>query len=388
MLGPVVDVAIGLIFTYLLFALLLSTLLEAAAGWFKLRAARLEQAFVQLLQDPAGGADRSVIARWLSGLGWRPSVDADPKTGTTTPEETLSPEELEAATERVSGDLGPYFELHYTDVYHHPLVGGGDNSRPSYVSAQSFASALVATLQAGASGKAWAQVEQAIDALPPGKLRDALVTAANEAEGDWDAFKVGVERWYDTAMDRLSGQYKRYTQLVTFLIGLVVAVCFNVNSVTIVSRLYQDRDLRETMVRQAQTYVAEDAKAKAEAAASLAGDTAPPGGDALWEARQKRAAFETARNDLLANAPVGWAPELARARADFAAARPAVAPDGWDWTAWFLLQVPAWLPGWLITALAGMLGAPFWFDLLNKLVNVRNTGPKPESRTDTQGKGK
>ena len=383
MLGPVVDVVIGLVFTYLLFALLLSTLLEAAAGWFKLRAARLEQAFVQLLQDPAGGADRSVLARWLSGLGWRPSVDADPKARKAPPEETLTPEELEAATERVSGDLGPYFDLHYTDVYNHPLVGGGDRSRPSYVPAQSFASALIATLQAGASGKAWAQVEQAIDALPPGKLREALVTAANEAEGDWDAFKAGVERWYDTAMDRLSGQYKRYTQLVTFLMGLVLAVCFNVNSVTIVTRLYQDRDLRETMVRQAQTYVAQDAKAKAEAAA--AADAAP---DPLLEAKQKQAAFEKARSDLLANAPVGWASDLAKARTDFAAAKPAVQPSRWDWTVWFLLQVPAWLPGWLITALACMLGAPFWFDLLNKLVNVRNTGPKPESGADTPGRGK
>lgn len=388
MLGPVVDVAIGLVFTYLLFALLLSTLLEAAAGWFKLRAARLEQAFVQLLQDPASGADRSVIARWLSGLGWRPSVDADPKARKAPPEETLTPEELEAATERVSGDLGPYFDLHYTDVYNHPLVGGGDKGRPSYVPSQSFASALIATLQAGASGKAWAQVEQSIDALPPGKLREALVTAANEAEGDWDAFKSGVERWYDSAMDRLSGQYKRYTQLITFLIGLVLAICFNVNSVTIVTRLYQDRDLRETVVRRAETYVAEDAKAKAAATETPAADAAPAANDPLLEAQQKQAAFEAARSDLLANAPVGWAPDLAKARTAFAAARPAVQPGWWDWTVWFLAQVPASLPGWLITALAGMLGAPFWFDLLNKLVNVRNAGPKPESRTDTQGKGK
>ncbi|MES2724466.1 MAG: hypothetical protein V4656_15040, partial [Pseudomonadota bacterium] len=300
----------------------------------------------------------------------------------------LSPEELEAATERVSGDLGPYFDLHYTDVYNHPLVGGGHNSRPSYVSAQSFASALIATLQAGASGKAWAQVEQSIDALPPGKLREALVTAANEAEGDWDTFKAGVERWYDAAMDRLSGQYKRYAQLVTFLIGLVLAVCFNVNSVTMATRLYQDRELRETMVRQAQTYVDEDAKAKAAAAAEAPAADGAPAPDPLLDAKHKQAAFEKARNDLLANAPVGWAPDLAKARADFAAAKPQVQPGWWDWTVWFLLQVPASLPGWLITALAGMLGAPFWFDLLNKLVNVRNTGPKPESRTDTQGKGK
>ena len=34
------------------------------------------------------------------------------------------------------------------------------------------------------------------------------------------------------------------------------------------------------------------------------------------------------------------------------------------------------LIGWLLTALAISLGAPFWFDLLNKFVKLRESGPK------------
>ncbi len=37
------------------------------------------------------------------------------------------------------------------------------------------------------------------------------------------------------------------------------------------------------------------------------------------------------------------------------------------------------IPGWLLSALAITMGAPFWFDILNKFVNVRNAGPKPPS---------
>ena len=37
--------------------------------------------------------------------------------------------------------------------------------------------------------------------------------------------------------------------------------------------------------------------------------------------------------------------------------------------------------GWLLTALAGLMGAPFWFDTLKTLVNVRSAGPKPSSTT-------
>ena len=42
--------------------------------------------------------------------------------------------------------------------------------------------------------------------------------------------------------------------------------------------------------------------------------------------------------------------------------------------------------GWLMTALAITLGAPFWFDLLQKFMSLRTSGNKPtalseESRT-------
>ena len=34
--------------------------------------------------------------------------------------------------------------------------------------------------------------------------------------------------------------------------------------------------------------------------------------------------------------------------------------------------------GWFMTGLALSLGAPFWFDLLSKFVNIRGAGVKPE----------
>ena len=40
--------------------------------------------------------------------------------------------------------------------------------------------------------------------------------------------------------------------------------------------------------------------------------------------------------------------------------------------------------GWALTAIAVSMGAPFWFDLLGKVINVRNTGPKPASSSDNQ----
>jgi hypothetical protein len=42
----------------------------------------------------------------------------------------------------------------------------------------------------------------------------------------------------------------------------------------------------------------------------------------------------------------------------------------------------AWLVkllGWFITAMAASLGAPFWFDMVNKFINLRGTGKKPNN---------
>ncbi len=43
--------------------------------------------------------------------------------------------------------------------------------------------------------------------------------------------------------------------------------------------------------------------------------------------------------------------------------------------------------GWLLMAIAVSLGAPFWFDLLNKLVNLRMAGVKPERAPPVQSSG-
>lgn len=60
-------------------------------------------------------------------------------------------------------------------------------------------------------------------------------------------------------------------------------------------------------------------------------------------------------------------------------------PLGWDEKGWFngeqIKTQNGWLQaifGWLMTGVAVAMGAPFWFDILGKLINVRNAG-KPIS---------
>jgi hypothetical protein len=44
-----------------------------------------------------------------------------------------------------------------------------------------------------------------------------------------------------------------------------------------------------------------------------------------------------------------------------------------------VIQLFKVIMGWGLTAIAISMGSSFWFDILNKLINVRNTGSKPQS---------
>jgi hypothetical protein len=47
--------------------------------------------------------------------------------------------------------------------------------------------------------------------------------------------------------------------------------------------------------------------------------------------------------------------------------------------AWPIPFIPRRLLGWLISGFAISMGSTFWFNVLKKVINVRNTGDKPAS---------
>jgi multidrug efflux pump subunit AcrA (membrane-fusion protein) len=50
------------------------------------------------------------------------------------------------------------------------------------------------------------------------------------------------------------------------------------------------------------------------------------------------------------------------------------------WATWFsghITVITSLILGWFLTALAASLGAPFWFDTLSRIMNIRNSGKHP-----------
>jgi hypothetical protein len=168
-------------------------------------------------------------------------------------------------------------------------------------------------------------------------LGESLETLIREAGEDLKALQAGVERWFNDTMDRAGGWYKRKVQLVLLVLAVALTLGLNADTIMIGNALIRDATLRATVVAAAEQYTSRPAA-----------DTAQgPSLDGL------RAEFA----DL--QLPIGWAYE-----ADASQPKDLV---------WWITK----LLGLAITILAVSLGAPFWFDVLNRVTKLRGSGAKP-----------
>lgn len=169
------------------------------------------------------------------------------------------------------------------------------------------------------------------------RVQRAVLSALDSAQGDLSVAQSNIEHWFDSTMDRVSGWYKQRTQVWIFVIGFILVVVADADSLCIARRLYAD-------------------PAQREAAVGFATSISKNPGDTI----NMKAA--TAKLDSLGLPLVGWN----------AVPLQGIIPRGAEWGAIYRHSLHA-LFGWIITALAISLGAPFWFDSLNKIMVVRST---------------
>jgi hypothetical protein len=229
-----------------------------------------------------------------------------------------------------------------------------DGALPSYVPKANFA---IAVLQMAVKD-APATVENIRVALGPdgksplknNKLGPLILQALDAAGDDLDAAKTHLETWYDASMERVTGWYKRRTQKILFAIGLFAAIVMNVDAVHVGRWLMLNPSERAAIVAQA-------------------GQISEP----------DKSTYKDARNAITEmGMPIGWAglPQLDDTTCvDFTSCGAVIKTKGWVIMASIIGSA---VLGYLITALAIMLGAPFWFDLLSKLMQLRSA-VKPET---------
>jgi hypothetical protein len=248
-------------------------------------------------------------------------------------------------------------------IYEHPSIKAlSDTQRkrlPSYIAASTFAVVLADELVriTGTKQKLFKGLPQAIDKLPKSDLKRQLGLLVDRAEGSPEALQAAIEAHFNEVMDRVSGWYKRRAQLAGFVLALGVAAVMNVDSIAIAGYLKRNPAEAQRLVEQ--MVIPRQAQGAPVASGEGAATAAP---DAAAVAEQIRTVLK-ARNEVRElQLPLGWNVQVDD--------KSHTSSMNFHWT------TPI---GWVITALAALLGAPFWFDLISRLLPLRGSGKQTEA---------
>ena len=254
-------------------------------------------------------------------------------------------------------------------LFAHPLIdtlSPPGSSRPSYISPKTFSTALIYVLSMDGSVE---NLRKSLEdrSKPLNKLLGPML---DEAKDNLDAFKLKVEEHYNAVMDRASGWYKRRTQFMMFFVGLILAGCLNVDSIYIVQQLQKNPEQVQKLVAEAAEYSPVSAQAES---------TPADQEKLILTIRDLKNKFDEINTMGL---PIGWSitRETPLIQPEVESISGASARDESNITFSFLPgqhNIGVVFIGWLATALAGALGAPFWFDAISKAFAVRGSGRKP-----------
>jgi hypothetical protein len=470
------DVFIGLVFIFLLYSLLATIIQEAIATRLAFRAKVLEKAILRMLED--GRTDTPV--RYLDRLQGLLHL-------------------LGLKNMLKGKKVAPWF-------YAHPLIKylAEDNfySKPAYLNSRNFSKVVLDLLKGMGKpeseallaihnsvfegvihklpvntskehvGKANPAIkalrdQDALSAHPAVMASETVPLSANTAlflrslwqdsGADIEVFRQKIEQWYNDTMARATGWYKKYTRILLFIMGILIAYFFNVDAIAIHRILATNKTAREQLVQMAISQqknmgamidsvnhaasasdsmlqnAYEDVSADVRSAGSILGlgkpwkDTCRLCKDSLNPSFHRRLSYLQARKkrvtdsvtllkDTLArllsqqkNQTAGMGPTPKQRIGDLKL-RNEIARDSSLLVYYNGVKFPEYqrmrsleercayihsrrskkmwlysplqrggietLAGWIITALAIMLGAPFWFDLLGKLISIRGAGKK------------
>ena len=306
----ILDVVIGLIFIYLL----LSILCTAANEW------------VALLTRRRGEMLRKGIGQLLENQPIRSEGDS---------------------------------EAFLREFYKHPLITSmmHDKNHPTYLSPRTFAAVVTDLLTAAKPGAVvFDDLEAGGKELPEGNVKRSVLALVQRSNRNLEVAQVAIEGWFNDAMDRVNGWYKRRTQVWTILIALGLTLVANADTIHIVRQLGTDPVLRAAVV--------EEAKVRAQKPRPTISveykDEDDPTNPTVT--RNEGNQLSEKERDLLGQM-LGWHDNVFTDKTN----------NYWGKRVWLERII-----GWLLTILALTLGAPFWFDMLNKVVNIRFAGKSPD----------
>lgn len=324
-------------------------------------------------------------------------------------------------------------------IYQHPVINRqrkDGNSYPYYISSESFCTALIDTIanqamkisyKLNADGK-YQKVFSMVEETPLAEKFKLAVKGMNDSNmkllydgfidrsmvnGALDLLKLNenISKWYDDYMDRVSGQYKTMNRPKLIFIGMFVAITLNVDSLHLAQTFYQNRGLRESVLSDAdaiakiyqETETMETVERYDMILARLADTSIRKDSISnvfltkIWADMQKNDSIDSTQKARMntvfetfsrweiplgyttKDAPLSWVVKdsisisgmginpVQNASIEYHTRRNTPSPA----------SIIKWLFGIIVSGIAMGFGAPFWFEILVKFINIRNAGAKP-----------
>ena len=335
----IIDVAIGLVFIFLLLSLICSAAHEIIEAFLKARAANLERG----IQELAGSnSEQFVSSLYDHGL----------------------------INSLYRGKYAPVAKGFFRRLFQR-YVHGPD--LPSYIPSKNFALAVIDLKNTGAE--------------LPQNIKDALQAFERVAGQNVAQLQQQIEDLVGHSESTGSpAGISAVNQWIILVLGLVAAIAVNADCIAIAKRLSTNSNLRNSVEKLAESTMKDMPAPNAgqpAGAGNQSTDTTNPTPGPTGDANPATVSPSTSSGT---SGEQDAAAALHRIQQHLNTLDAIGLPVGRDYS----LKSPAqlwtatrahWL-GWLITALAVSLGAPFWFDMLNKIMIVRSTVKPSEKSGD------
>lgn len=345
--SPILDLVILLSFTYFIGSIMLTAINEAIAAIIKTRARDLKATLESLLIDTAATKT------------WQPFV-----------------------------------QTVLFNSQHILSLMKSQKDTPSYIPAKNFVLAIIEQLNATdyTAGNIDQAIIKAKTALPQ-SLQDVLNNIWTKVSAHIIspqerviAFEQELELFYDNAMERATGWYKRKTMLRMIILGFILAVVMNIDTIKITNDALSDKDKLSKTVDNIANAVASiehrdsvyifKNKDTVKVIQTIKIDTV----------LHYDSTNHTVKIDSVIKATITKTKELKtiynnQGGYQMGYGSQAAFMDQWFYNGddnlgkffGFILK----LIGVLLTAFAMQLGSNYWFDILNKTINIRAAGKKP-----------
>ena len=362
------DIAIGLFFIYLILGLLASEIQELFAGFFQWRAKHLKKSIYHMLSAFKNNGEKKKIEEFVDKIYSHAEIASL----------SHSSEKNLGFISRNKNQYGPSYipAEAFAEAFIDVAVGENNND-------SSFLKKLIVSKTGDSNPKTGDSNPKTGDSdeyyfEKNSRLKDFLARLAkkslmirgisqSEAKSDnfsrfpsfMTQFLTEIENWFKYSQDRTAGTYKRNSKILLFFVGLLAALLANANTFRIIENLH-DEDIRETLVIRAIETVDEckDEEGKEEELSVCI--------DEKVDAALKSNELPIGRFELADRQSGSESDSESDSESENATSN--------------IVKIILYdILGIVITGFAIMMGAPFWFDLLKKIVNVRNAGPKPRS---------